>query len=125
MVLIFMHIAVLTEPKGYSEKAIATLKRLGSVYPWSAAVKKPNIMRMADILVVKLGMQISRSVMNRFPNLKIIATSTTGLNHIDLKATEERGTGYLSTLSYFCSLAFSSLMALSTSLSCKPAILTA
>ncbi|MFY9461878.1 MAG: NAD(P)-dependent oxidoreductase [Candidatus Sungiibacteriota bacterium] len=91
-----MSVIILTEPKGYSSKAIDTLKKLGPVYVWSDAIKKPNIMRTADILAVKLGMRISRKVMDRFPNLKIIATSTTGLNHIDVAEAEERGINIVS-----------------------------
>jgi len=85
-----MSTTILTEPKGYSEKAITILRKLGPVCEWPDAVKKPSIMRSADILVVKLGMQISKKVMDRLPNLKIIATSTTGLNHIDIKEAERR-----------------------------------
>lgn len=86
-----MSIIILTEPKGYSLKARAILKKLGPVYTWQKAVSKPKILCSADILVVKLGMQISKKVLDRLPNLKIIATSTTGLNHIDLEEAESRG----------------------------------
>lgn len=86
-----MHITILTEPKGYSDKAIRVLKKLGPVYAWSDAAKKPSIRRSADILVIKLGMRISKKVLDCLPDLKIIATSTTGLNHIDLAEAEERG----------------------------------
>lgn len=85
-----MSIIILTEPKGYSGKAIATLRKLGPVYAWPDAIKKPGIMRAVDILVIKLGMQISKKVLDRLPNLKIIATSTTGLNHIDITEAAER-----------------------------------
>lgn len=91
-----MHITILSEPKGYSEKAIATLKKLGPVYAWNEAIKKPAVMRGADILVVKLGMKISRDVMVRLPRLALIGTSTTGLNHIDTEAAEARGVGVVS-----------------------------
>ncbi|MDO8500054.1 MAG: NAD(P)-dependent oxidoreductase [bacterium] len=91
-----MHTIVLTESKGYSPKATAILKKLGPVYTWQEAIKKPKILSMADILVVKLGMRISRKMMDRLPNLKIIATSTTGLNHIDVAEAEERGVNIVS-----------------------------
>ena len=86
-----MHTIILTEPKGYSPKAVSILKKLGPVYTWQKAVSKPKILCSADILVVKLGMQISKKVLERLPDLKIIATSTTGLNHIDLEEAESRG----------------------------------
>ena len=83
-------ITVLTEPKGYSEKAIATLQTLGPVLTWEEA-ERGNRLKDAEILVVKLGMRISKEVMDRMPNLKIIGTSTTGLNHIDTEEAERRG----------------------------------
>ncbi|MBI4160709.1 MAG: hydroxyacid dehydrogenase [Candidatus Yanofskybacteria bacterium] len=86
-----MSIIILTEPKGYSKKAVETLKKLGPVYTWNEVIKKPAVMREADILVVKLGMKISREVIARLPHLAIIGTSTTGLNHIDMEAAEARG----------------------------------
>ncbi len=85
-----MSTIILTESKGYSQKAIAMLKKLGRVYAWQEAAKKPAVLKTADILVVKLGMRISKKLIDRLPNLKIIATSTTGLNHIDIKEAEKR-----------------------------------
>lgn len=86
-----MRVTLLTEPKGYSPRAIAILKKLRPVFTWREARRKPQILKRAAVLVVKLGMKISKSVMNLLPNLKIIATSTTGLNHIDLGETKRRG----------------------------------
>lgn len=86
-----MSIIILTEPKGYSFKATAILKKIGSVYTWPDAIRKSGIMRSADILMVKLGMKISKKVIDQLPNLKIIATSTTGLNHIDVDEARRRG----------------------------------
>lgn len=83
-------ITVLTEPKGYSEKAIATLKTLGPVLSWDQAEREGRI-KDAGILVVKLGVRISKEVMDKMPKLKIIGTSTTGLNHIDTEEAERRG----------------------------------
>ncbi len=85
-----MPTTILTEPKGYSSKAIAALKQLGRVHTWQEARTKPAVLRAADILVVKLGMKISKAVMDRLPALKIIGTSTTGLNHIDMAEAKRR-----------------------------------
>ena len=57
------HLAILTEPKGYSPKAIATLKKLGPVVTWQEAHAKPIVLKRATILVVKLGMKISKRVL--------------------------------------------------------------
>ncbi len=91
-----MHTTILTEPKDYSPKAIASLRRFGRVYTWPEARKKPAILRSADILVVKLGMKISKVLMDRLSKLKIIGTSTTGLNHIDMAEAKRRGIAVLS-----------------------------
>lgn len=85
-----MHLTILTEPKGYSPQAIAVLQRLGPVVPWPEALQNPRLLRRADVLVVKLGLRISRAVMDRLPNLKVIGTSTTGLNHIDTAEASRR-----------------------------------
>ncbi|MEK9147978.1 MAG: NAD(P)-dependent oxidoreductase [Patescibacteria group bacterium] len=85
-----MRAIILTEPKGYSKTAIAVLNKLGRVYPWSEARKKPAILKRAGILVVKLGIKISKPLLDKLPNLKIIGTSTTGLNHIDIEEARQR-----------------------------------
>ena len=91
-----MHLTVLTDPKDYSEKAVRLLKSLGPIVNWREARKNSAILNRADILVVKLGMRISKPVMDQLPNLKIIGTSTTGLNHIDLEEVKRRGIAIVS-----------------------------
>lgn len=86
-----MHLTILTEPKGYSPEAIRILKKLGLVISWEDARKKPVLMKRATVLAVKLGMKISARVMGALPNLKVIGTSTTGLNHIDMAEAARRG----------------------------------
>ncbi|MBI4132329.1 MAG: hydroxyacid dehydrogenase [Candidatus Sungbacteria bacterium] len=85
------HLIVLTEPKGYSPKAVRLLKTLGPVITWRDARKRSSLMRRATVLAVKLGIRISKRVMDALPNLKIIGTSTTGLNHIDMVEAGRRG----------------------------------
>lgn len=91
-----MHLTILTEPKGYSPEAIRILRQFGPVYSWAEAQKNPALRRRATILAVKLGMWISKRLMDRLPNLKIIGTSTTGLNHIDMDEAKCRGIAVLS-----------------------------
>ncbi len=45
----------------------------------------------AEIISVFVGSSVSRDVMNKMPNLKMIATRSTGFDHIDLEAAAERG----------------------------------
>jgi len=49
-----------------------------------------------DILVVGLGLNINSDIINRATRLKIIATATTGLDHIDVKSAQKRGITVLS-----------------------------
>ncbi|MBI2055597.1 MAG: hypothetical protein HYT42_01760 [Candidatus Sungbacteria bacterium] len=84
------HHIVLAEPQGYSPKALATLRKIGRVYGWSDGMKV-GISKKTDVLVVKLGMRVSKGALDHFPNLKVVATSTTGLNHIDTSEAKRRG----------------------------------
>ncbi|MBI4992219.1 MAG: hypothetical protein HZB99_03305 [Candidatus Harrisonbacteria bacterium] len=94
-------VTLITEPKDYSEKALDIYRSMGRVY-FGGTPRED-----AEILVVRLGYKIDRLWMDKVPNLKIIATPTTGLNHIDLKEAEKRGikiislrghTGFLSRI---------------------------
>jgi len=46
--------------------------------------------RNFDIISVFVGSNIDKEVINVFPNLKLIATRSTGFDHIDLKAAKEK-----------------------------------
>ena len=74
----------ITEPKDYSKKALAIYKSLGPVY-FSASPRKD-----ANVLVLRLAYKIDSSWMDKMPNLKVIATPTTGLKHIDMKEAKKR-----------------------------------
>jgi len=52
--------------------------------------------RHADVLWVRLRHRIDAEVMAAAPRLKVIVTSTTGLNHIDLEEARRRGIQVLS-----------------------------
>ncbi len=75
----------ITEPKDYSGKALATYRELGSV----VLDDKPRA--DADILVLRLKYKIDGSWFDKMPNLKVVATPTTGLNHVDVTEAEKRG----------------------------------
>ncbi len=89
-------VTIITEPEGYSEKAKAVLKKIGPVLTWGGSRRKLQVLEKAAVLAVKLGMKISKNVLDKLPNLKIVGTSTTGLNHIDLKEVKRRGIVVLS-----------------------------
>ncbi len=50
----------------------------------------------ADILWVRLRHFIDAPLLDCAPNLRVIVTATTGLNHIDMKAASARGIAVLS-----------------------------
>lgn len=74
----------------YSPSAIALYKKLGPVYFEKKYLKK------ADILVVRLAVNVDKKMMDSAPNLKAIATSTTGLNHIDMDYAARKGVKVIS-----------------------------
>lgn len=45
----------------------------------------------ADVLCNFIGMHVNQDVMKSFPNLKYITTRSTGFDHIDVKACQEKG----------------------------------
>jgi D-3-phosphoglycerate dehydrogenase len=75
----------ITEPKDYSENALAVYRSLGDVY----VDEKPR--KDAHILVVRLKHNIDKAWLDQMPNIKVIASPTTGLNHIDMAEAEKRG----------------------------------
>jgi len=78
-----------------------------------------EIIKDYDIIVVGLGLNIDREVIDRGEKLKIIATATTGLDHIDVEYAENKGvkilslrgeTEFLNTITGTAELAFGLLI---------------
>ena len=76
---------LISEANNFSEDALKIYKTLGQVIEvdsdWKAIKKHINEI---DILVIKLAFNFDESFLKKASCLKIIATSTTGLNHIKL-----------------------------------------
>jgi D-3-phosphoglycerate dehydrogenase / 2-oxoglutarate reductase len=83
---------LITESEGFSPRAV---QRVGSVASVQAAdLDRPELLARIggfDAIWVRLRHRIDRELLDRAPRLMLIATATTGLNHIDLDACEERG----------------------------------
>ncbi len=47
--------------------------------------------RDAEALIVFISSKVTREVLEQFPNLKLVATMSTGFDHVDLQACGERG----------------------------------
>lgn len=85
------------EPDGYSADALKILQSHGDVvYGPMTREDLQSVLPSIDILIVRLGHQIDRSVIQAGVNLKAIVTATTGLNHIDVDAAAERNIAVLS-----------------------------
>src|SRR3989344_289897 len=91
-------VTLIAESKDYSERAKEIYRSLGEVYELTEAeaAKKEGPKFAADILVVRLKYTIDKSWLDKMPNLKVIATPTTGLNHIDMAEAEKRGVKIIS-----------------------------
>lgn len=84
---------LILESMDYSENALAIYRKLGPVHFFSklSASEKKRAMQSANIIVIRLKYTLDEKWFPKMPNLKIIATPTTGLNHIDMDAAKKRG----------------------------------
>jgi D-3-phosphoglycerate dehydrogenase / 2-oxoglutarate reductase len=72
---------LLTENNFYSNDALKIYNKIGKIYNYSKNFKNFNDI---NVLIVRLSINLNKSFLNKFKNLKFIITPTTGLNHIDL-----------------------------------------
>lgn len=63
------------------------------IISWPAPLSPDHLppQRQAEALAVFVNSQLNRQVLDAFPNLKFIATRSTGFDHIDLKYCQEKG----------------------------------
>ncbi len=87
---------LITEPKNYSKEAIEILKSFSQVLLLNDEKNLEKHLPTIDILVLKLNFHISAALIDKAPHLKLIATSTTGLNHIDVDYAHKKGIKILS-----------------------------
>jgi D-3-phosphoglycerate dehydrogenase / 2-oxoglutarate reductase len=88
---------LVSESSGFSPTAAELLREAGDLT--LADLDRNGLLaavRVIDILWVRLRHRIDRQVLDAAPELKIIATPTTGLNHIDMDETRNRGIHVLS-----------------------------
>lgn len=70
---------LITESLNYSPYAINKLNKIGKIF----YKKNKKINNKINIIVIRLNHFIDRDFLSEYPNLKIIISPTTGLNHID------------------------------------------
>lgn len=88
---------LVAEAEGMSEDAVAALRRAGRVT--LGDLDRPALLRAvggAAVLWVRLRHRIDAEVLDAAPELRAVATPTTGLNHIDLDEAARRGISVLS-----------------------------
>ena len=85
------------EPMNYHDEPRQVLQALGKVD--ERQLSRAEFIRCLpeyDVLIVRLGFQVDREVIDAGPNLKAIVTATTGLDHIDVAYAEQCGIKVLS-----------------------------
>lgn len=86
------HKILCTIGKKYTKEAKKILETMGEIDCYGLAhgelVKKIS---SYSILLVGLGLKVDKQVINNAENLKIIATATTGLDHIDINYAKSKG----------------------------------
>lgn len=85
------------EPLNYGEAARRILQTIGPVDE-GCLNREGLLSRLPDyhVLIVRLGFQVDRAVIDAGGRLRVIVTATTGLNHIDVPYAEQRGIAVLS-----------------------------
>ena len=76
------------EPQDYSPRAIEKWESSGYKYvesSWSNYTKC-SFLDKTEVLIIRLERFVDSKVLGSFPNLKILVSATTGINHIDSKA---------------------------------------
>lgn len=81
---------MILEPGDYDLKALSLYEALGEVYQGNYYARA-EINRSIDILVCRLAYQLDEKMLAEFERLRLIATPTTGLTHIDLSYCRDRG----------------------------------
>lgn len=89
---------LVTEPTGFSEEAQASLQAAGHTVVFFEGELPPSSDDLVgfDGIIVRLGVTWTASLLERCADLKLIATPTTGLTHIDVTAAERCGIEVLS-----------------------------
>lgn len=84
---------LIAESKDHSERANALYRSLGPVLLWQDLDKegKERALKNANVLAIGLSLTVDKNFIDKIPNLKVIATQTTGLNHIDVNYAEKKG----------------------------------
>lgn len=91
-------VTLITEYKNYALAALVIYRKLGTVHLMAnmTETEADQIKKTTNVLVVALKYQINKEWVDAMPNLKIIATQTTGLNHIDVEYLKQKNIALVS-----------------------------
>ncbi len=88
---------ILNTISSFSDDARLILEKLGEVtYLTPTQDKLVETLRDFDVALIGLGLRFDREILSASPQLKVIATATTGLDHIDTTYADQRGIKVLS-----------------------------
>ncbi len=88
---------LITEPDNFSQKAKTILKEFCEVKDLiSLGGDLENVIQNYEILFVRLGHKLDKTLLAKANKLKYIVSPTTGLDHIDIKLTDQLGIKVLS-----------------------------
>jgi D-3-phosphoglycerate dehydrogenase len=82
---------LVTEPEYFNKSVIDELKKIGKVKIVRNKEMLAKEITNADVLVVRIETKIDRQILEHTSKLKIIASATTALNHIDTDFAKEKG----------------------------------
>ncbi len=87
-----MYKILITEPEYFPEEAVAILRQIGNVVAKRMGRKElMKEVKDTDILFVRVETLIDKILLKNAEKLKIIASATTGIEHIDVVGAEKRG----------------------------------
>ena len=86
---------LILEPEDYDMHALSLYHSAGEVYTGNYNAHS-EINRSIDILVCRLAYKLDEKMLTKFQSLRLIATPTTGLTHIDLSYCRKRGIDIIS-----------------------------
>ncbi len=91
-------IAYNAEPLRFSESAILAWEKKGYSYHAGNWEEIDNALcfKNVEVLIIRLARRVDSNILDKFPDLKILVSSTTGLDHIDLSAVKIRGISLVS-----------------------------
>jgi D-3-phosphoglycerate dehydrogenase len=83
---------LITAPEYYDNDAVALFKTLGEVTVKKCTEKELlKIIPEYDILAIRVETKVTKAVIDAGKNLKIIATATTGTDHVDINYAKKKG----------------------------------